>query len=272
MPLRALFDSTPETIQDLVLAAELRYWDGLELMVQRRLDAGVYLMGYTAEMLLKTACFFVDGARPGEAAQPRLAPTRRLGRAIFPAVPDESFHSLSFWAAALERKTVLGGTSARGSASRGASRDRRPALRYLEHRHAVQAGARNARRLPRPLRGRVVDPREPLPALELKPMPVRRGLPRTTPAQAPDLEERLAKELASPSAEGQPLVFEEPEPAPITRIFVVWNDWARLGQQDRSEIILRAFERVHGADATLKVSVAMGLTDVEAERMGIPAH
>ena len=66
-------------------------------------------MGYTAEMLLKTACFFFDGARPAEPAQPRLAPTRRLGRKSFPAVLDESFHSLKFWAIALEHKRVAAG-------------------------------------------------------------------------------------------------------------------------------------------------------------------
>jgi hypothetical protein len=90
-----------ETVQDLVLAAEDRYWEGLELMVREQPYAGIYLMGYAAEMLLKTACFFFNGARPAEPAQGRLAPMRRLGRQHFPGAPDENFHSLVFWAEAL---------------------------------------------------------------------------------------------------------------------------------------------------------------------------
>ena len=104
-------------------------------------------------------------------------------------------------------------------------------------------------------------------------MPVRRGLPRSTPPGAPDLEERLTQELTSPTEQGQPLVFEEPPaPAPVTRIVVVWDDWASLTQQERSEIIMRAYERTKGEQAVLKIAVAMGITATEAQRMGIPTQ
>jgi hypothetical protein len=104
-------------------------------------------------------------------------------------------------------------------------------------------------------------------------MPVRRGLPRTQPANGPDLEARLAHEFETPTEQGQPLVFEEPpEPAPVNQIYVVWDDWASLSQQQRSEIILRAYERAKGEQPALKITVAMGLTATEAENMGIPAH
>ena len=101
-------------------------------------------------------------------------------------------------------------------------------------------------------------------------MPVRRGLSKIRSLAAPDLEDRLVRELEHPSDEGQPLVVEEPpEPFPVSRLVVIWDDWAELGQQDRSEIILRAYERVHGQEATLRITVAMGLTSPEAQRMGI---
>ena len=101
-------------------------------------------------------------------------------------------------------------------------------------------------------------------------MPVRRGLQKARPSAASDLEELLVQELASPSEQGQPLVVEEPpEPAPVSRLVVIGDDWTELGQQDRSEIILRAYERVRGEQATLRITVAMGLTTAEAERMGI---
>jgi hypothetical protein len=101
-------------------------------------------------------------------------------------------------------------------------------------------------------------------------MPVRRGLQKVPPSAASALEERLVQELGSPGEQGQPLVIEEPpEPAPVSRLVVIWDDWTELGQQDRSEIILRAYERVRGQQATLRITVAMGLTSAEAERMGI---
>jgi hypothetical protein len=109
VPLRTLLEADKETVQDLVLAAEERYWEGLELMLQGRIDAGIYLMGYTSEMLLKTACFFFDGARPADLTKDRLSPTRRLGASRFPAVKDEFFHSLKFWATALEHKRATAG-------------------------------------------------------------------------------------------------------------------------------------------------------------------
>jgi hypothetical protein len=100
-------------------------------------------------------------------------------------------------------------------------------------------------------------------------MPVRRGLSKIGSPAAPDLENRLVRELEHPSEQGQPLVVEEPpEPAPVSRLVVIW-DWAELGQQDRSEIVLRAYERVRGQEATLRITVAMGLASPEAERMGI---
>ena len=101
-------------------------------------------------------------------------------------------------------------------------------------------------------------------------MPVRRGLRKIRPLAASDLEDRLAKELRHPTEQGQPLIVEEPpEPAPVSRLVVIWDDWAELSQQDRSETILRAAEQVRGQEATLRITVAMGLTSPEAERMGI---
>jgi hypothetical protein len=59
-----------ETVQDQVLAAEERYWDAYELAVQGRPFAEIYLAGFTAECLLKTAAFASTGPR-------RQRPSRR---------------------------------------------------------------------------------------------------------------------------------------------------------------------------------------------------
>jgi len=107
--LRTLLQSTTETVQDLILAAEERYWEALELMVQGHPFVGIYLAGYTAEMLLKTAAFRFDGARPGDFVAPRLAPAKHYGNSFFPHVAFESAHSLRFWAAFLEQKRAAAG-------------------------------------------------------------------------------------------------------------------------------------------------------------------
>lgn len=93
-----------ETVQDLVLAADDRFWDAYELATQGRAFAAIYLAGFVGEMLLKTAGFRFDGAAPGDPVQPRLGPARAFGTARFPTVGHESYHSLRFWAAFLEHK------------------------------------------------------------------------------------------------------------------------------------------------------------------------
>lgn len=97
MTLRTELSQHPETIQEFDIAAEARYYDGLELMAAGRTGAGIYLVGYAAEMLLKCAYFLLTGASPGDPVAPRLVPARSRGRFLVPGVPDEQFHSLRFW-------------------------------------------------------------------------------------------------------------------------------------------------------------------------------
>ena len=91
------------------MAAEERYWEAFELIVQGHPFAGIYLAGYTAEMLLKTAAFRFDGARPADFVAPRLVPAKNYGASFFPSIPYESAHSLRFWVAFLEQKRAAAG-------------------------------------------------------------------------------------------------------------------------------------------------------------------
>ena len=50
---------------------------------------------------------------------------------------------------------------------------------------------------------------------------------------------------------------------------MIWDDWSDLDQVERSEIIMDAFEDRYGKDRACNVTVALGLTPAEAERMGI---
>jgi hypothetical protein len=109
VPLRTLLEPNPETVNDLVLAAEARYFDAYELAAQELPFPAIYLAGFTAEMLLKTAGFIFDGAGLGDPIKPRLYPAKTFGAAYFPTVPYESYHSLRFWASFLEHKRLVAG-------------------------------------------------------------------------------------------------------------------------------------------------------------------
>jgi hypothetical protein len=103
-------------------------------------------------------------------------------------------------------------------------------------------------------------------------MSFRRATARALPPRAGELEERLVQELTTPIQDpsAQPIVIAEPPgDGPITRLFVIWDEWAPLSQQDRSEIIMDAYVRAKGQGDAVRISVAMGLTAAEAARMGI---
>lgn len=92
---------------------------------------------------------------------------------------------------------------------------------------------------------------------------------KTVPdASADRFRSTLAAEFHQPQpGYVQPLISVT-HPGGRTHLVVVWDEWKSLSQQERSEIILRAFADEYGQESTLDVSVAMGLTSAEAERLG----
>jgi hypothetical protein len=52
-------------------------------------------------------------------------------------------------------------------------------------------------------------------------------------------------------------------------VYVLWDAWASVSERERSEIILEAYEQARGKDEMLRISVAMGVTPIEAARMGL---
>jgi len=94
----------PEDLQSFEIAALRRYEEGFELMTRDKTLAGVYLMGYSAEMLLKTA-FFRYRSRHREihsvglfSLRAQLGPAKTLGKRIIPHIACERYHSIRFWA------------------------------------------------------------------------------------------------------------------------------------------------------------------------------
>lgn len=97
MGYRAVLEATQETVQDLELSAHRRLDEATHLFVAGRYHAAIYLGGLAAEMFLKTACFFVAGARPADQAAVHLEPARP--RNYKPPFKNdyESGHGLWFW-------------------------------------------------------------------------------------------------------------------------------------------------------------------------------
>ncbi len=103
-------------------------------------------------------------------------------------------------------------------------------------------------------------------------MSFRRGKAKASPTEAGELQRRLQAEFDTPSAtpDVQPIIVAEPdEPEPISRLFVIWDDWQNLSLQDRSEIIMNAYQGAKGQAEAIRIAVALGLTTAEAKRMGI---
>lgn len=66
----------------------------------------------------------------------------------------------------------------------------------------------------------------------------------------------------------QPLISVE---AALGRrhILVIWDAWYSLSQQERSQIIMNAFEASEGIQEALTVSIATGLTQDDATHLGV---
>lgn len=105
-------------------------------------------------------------------------------------------------------------------------------------------------------------------------MPIKHRIQRVRPASADELTRMLIQEWQHPKDTGQPTIIIEGQEGQPQHIYVIWDEWANLNQADRSEIIMDVIEHLAG-DSRIRdislVTVAMGLTSEEAERMGICA-
>ena len=98
----------------------------------------------------------------------------------------------------------------------------------------------------------------------------RRARPGPSPA-GQTLLNRLVAEWRQPTPGAQqPVIIEETasQNQPV-HLYVIWDDWAPLGSIERSELIMDAYEHLHGRGGAMQVTVAMGLTPAEADRLGI---
>jgi len=100
-------------------------------------------------------------------------------------------------------------------------------------------------------------------------MPVKEMSRKPSP-QAEELRELLAREWRKPAKSGEPVILQRTGDAThSTHLIVVWAKWDSLTQEERSEIIMDAYQETHSPEQVLNVTVAMGLTPDEAEKMKI---
>jgi hypothetical protein len=103
-------------------------------------------------------------------------------------------------------------------------------------------------------------------------MPVKQIGPRRPSPAAEQLIERLAKEwVDQQSGNSQPIILEERDSMQrLVHVYVVWDEWESLAADERAEIVLDACAKAKGPDAAVDLTVAMGLTRTEADRLRIP--
>jgi hypothetical protein len=101
MSLVTRFQQSPETISEVEKAALSRFREGEFLVKSGMFDSGIYLLGYSAEMLLKTAYCRVDPqVRRNFLVAARMTPARRYWRITFGDSP--SGHDILFLALSIE--------------------------------------------------------------------------------------------------------------------------------------------------------------------------
>ena len=90
----------------MFLAAREKLDEGSKLLVEGKTAGGIYLLGYSAEMYLKTACFYLDNASQTANARSLLYPLLNKFGAFNLNIGHESFHSLNFFLNYLIRRRI----------------------------------------------------------------------------------------------------------------------------------------------------------------------
>ena len=101
-------------------------------------------------------------------------------------------------------------------------------------------------------------------------MPVKQIGPARFP-QHDVLVRELLDEWSNPDpGKSEPVILEEPGPmSKLAHVYVIWSKWDQMDRAERSEIIMEAAERRLPPQDASNISIAMGLTPEEADRMGL---
>ena len=100
MPIRNDLNQVRETIGEFELAAEARFQEGSDLVLHSKTRyAGVYILGYSAEMFLKCSVFRFMSMKTDDLIRDCLTDKDRYLKKnqILPQAPHENNHSLRYW-------------------------------------------------------------------------------------------------------------------------------------------------------------------------------
>lgn len=90
------------------------------------------------------------------------------------------------------------------------------------------------------------------------------------PPEYDKLVRRLAQELKSSGKELQPLILEqEIEVTGSRHVHVIWDQWAELPEEQRSDIIEEAYAEAEGPTVAEQITLASGVTPQEAVVLGL---
>lgn len=98
---------------------------------------------------------------------------------------------------------------------------------------------------------------------------IKRGVQEQARPASAQLAGRLADELRNNRASGQPLIDEQEFPTGKLRVTVIWDEWDHLPLEDRTAVILRAYDLTEGRDYRERIALASGLTVPEAYAAGM---
>lgn len=98
---------------------------------------------------------------------------------------------------------------------------------------------------------------------------IRQRIENQAPRTRADLAERLADELRSSRESGQPMVYEQEFPNGRLRVIVIWDAWDRVSPEERTAVILRAYELAGDRESRSRIALASGLTVPEAHAAGM---
>ena len=98
---------------------------------------------------------------------------------------------------------------------------------------------------------------------------IKRGIEEKPRPVNGNLAERLADEIRNNRAAGQPVIDEQVFPTGKIRVTVIWDAWDHLPLEDRTAVILRAYDLAEGGGYRDKIALASGLTVPEAYVAGM---
>ncbi len=84
-----------------------------------------------------------------------------------------------------------------------------------------------------------------------------------------ELTEHLKRDVAEGVAEQPLIVEEEIRGSSRFRVYVLWDRWTSVKDDERSQIILEAYQNAYGAEKMLNASLVLGVTAIEAKQLGI---